>query len=89
MCFHTRHDRYTFLQNRCTVYSAIFDSLVVIYSIDRNARRSFLFYPIKETVNIVYVFMINSFHQIVTLFLPKGINQSELNETNWANFIHL
>lgn len=51
----------------------------------------FFFYPIKETVprNIVYnMFMINSFYQIGTLFLPKGINRSELNETNWANLIH-
>lgn len=49
--FHTRRDRrYTFLQNRCTVFSAIFDSLVVIYSIGGNATTIFFFYPIKETV---------------------------------------
>lgn len=51
----------------------------------------FFFYPIKKTVpcNIAYnMFMINSFYQIGALFLPKGINRSEINETNWANFIH-
>lgn len=34
------------------------------------------------------MFMINSFYQIGALFLPKGVNRSEINETNWANFIH-
>ena len=95
VCFHTRHDhRYTFLRNRCTVFSAIFDSLHN-YLFDRwkcyDDFSFFFFYPIKETVprNIVYnMFMINSFYQIGTLFLPKGINRSELNETNWANLIH-
>lgn len=93
MRFHTRHDRrYTFLQNRCTVFSAIFHSLRN-YLFDRWKCYDdfFFFYPIKKTVpcNIAYnMFMINSFYQIGALFLPKGVNRSEINETNWANFIH-
>lgn len=95
VCFHTRHDRrYTFLRNRCIVFSAIFNSLHN-YLFDRwkfyDDFSFFFFYPIKKMVprNIVYnMFMINSFYQIGTLFLPKGINRSELNETNWANLIH-